>query len=221
MPVPDAPEAPPVTDAPAAWAERLEQLRRDPRVVAAVLVAVVIAAAVVWMRAGSGEESPIASTVTTSAAPAASTTSPPRKLVHVAGAVRAPGVVELEPGGRVRDAIVAAGGPADDADVARLNLAAPVADGERVAVPRIGEPDPVAAFGDAPAGGSATPNGPLNLNTATARDLEELPGIGPVLAEAIIKERERVGGFDAVDDLKQVRGIGEQRFADIRDLVAV
>ena len=65
------------------------------------------------------------------------------------------------------------------------------------------------------------PAGPLNLNTATATELETLPGIGPTLAEAIVREREKRGGFEAVDDLKQVRGIGEGRFADIRDLVTV
>ena len=140
--------------------------------------------------------------------------------MHVVGAVRTPGVVELDSGARVRDALAAAGGPADDADVDRLNLAAPVTDGERVAVPRRGEPDPVPVAGDATANGGA-PSGPLDLNTATATDLETLPGIGPTLAEAIVRQREKMGRFQSVDDLKQVRGIGEGRFADIKELVRV
>jgi competence protein ComEA len=104
--------------------------------------------------------------------------------------------------------------------VERLNLAAPIADGQRIAVPRIGMPDPAPVAGEAPIGGG-TGTGPLDLNTATATDLETLPGIGPTLAEAIVRERERRGGFASVEDLKQVRGIGEARFADIRELVVV
>ena len=156
-----------------------------------------------------------------STVPAPSTTTPPRALVHVVGAVRTPGVVELDGGARVRDALAAAGGPADDADVERLNLAAPVTDGERLAVPRIGEPDPAPRRRRRPTPSDGAPAGPLDLNTATATDLETLPGIGPTLAEAIVRQREKMGRFKSVDDLKQVRGIGEGRFADIRDLVRV
>jgi competence protein ComEA len=207
---------------PASLLERVQEWRRDPRVAGLVVVAVVVAALVVWMRsgpAGPGNAGPAA--VSATSVPAPTTTIAPRVLVHVVGAVRAPGVVELDAAARVRDALAAAGGPADDADVERLNLAAPLTDGERLAVPRIGEPLPVPVAGEpGPAAGGAAP-GPLDLNTATATDLETLPGIGPTLAEAIVREREKRGRFTSVEDLKQVRGIGDGRFADIRDLVRV
>jgi len=145
--------------------------------------------------------------------------------VHVAGAVVRPGVVELPPGSRVIDAVEAAGGARPEADLDRLNLAAPLADGQRVAVAKVGEPPPVldpgAAATGASAGGSAGSGGPLDLNTATQQQLEELPGVGPVLARSIISERERRGGFRRVEDLRSVRGIGDQRFSDLKALVTV
>jgi competence protein ComEA len=185
----------------------------------------------VWLRANtsaSPSPSPAAASasraeVDTTAGRSGTTTSTASLLVHVVGAVRASGVVELAPDARVRDAVAAAGGPADDADLQQMNLAAPVADGQRIAVPRIGEVAPPAAAGGpaGPAPEGSAPAGPLNLNTATATELEALPGIGPTLADAIVRAREKLGGFKTVEDLKQVRGIGEARFADIRDLVTV
>lgn len=202
--------------------ERVQELRDDSRVALAIVLIVIVAAGVVWFRSSGSDAAPRTSTtVDGSSVPAASpTTIPTHAVVHVVGAVRAPGVVELEADARVRDALAAAGGPADDADVERLNLAAPITDGQRIAVPKIGAPDPAPIAGDASVGGD-TAAGPLNLNMATAGDLEALPGIGPTLAEAIVRERERRGGFSSVEDLKQVRGIGEARFADIRELVSV
>jgi competence protein ComEA len=202
-----------------ARAGRWEVLRHDPRVVAGLVAIVVVATAFAWWRAGATAPSPAAPGAAAPTSAATATTSP-RTLVHVVGAVRAPGVVELSGGARVRDALAAAGGPSDDADAGRLNLAAPVADGQRIEVPRVGDPPVAPAAGGAPSDPGAPP-GPLNLNTATAADLEELPGIGPTLAAAIVRERERRGRFESVDDLQEVRGIGEQRLADIRDLVAV
>ncbi len=142
--------------------------------------------------------------------------------MHVAGDVARPGVVRLTAGARVVDAIAAAGGGLPDADLDRLNLAAKVADGQRVAVAKIGEPAPIET--GAVAGGVAgdgAPSGPINLNAATATQLEDLPGIGPSLAAAIITERDKRGGFKAVAELQDVRGIGELRYADIKDLVSV
>jgi len=147
--------------------------------------------------------------------------------VHVAGAVVRPGVVELPSGSRVIDAVEAAGGARADADLDRLNLAALLTDGQRVAVARAGEPPPAldegatgGPSGGAPAVGGAA-GGPVNLNTATQQQLEGLPGVGPVLAQAILRERDRRGGFRRVEDLRGVRGIGEKRFADLRPLVTV
>jgi competence protein ComEA len=148
-------------------------------------------------------------------------------VVHVAGAVTQPGVVELKAGARVIDAVEAAGGALATADLDRMNLAAELTDGQRVLVQNVGDPPaPGPAPGD-PSGSSTgaapgeTPGGLLDLNTATSEQLEELPGIGPVLAEAILSERERRGGFRNVLELRDVRGIGEKRFADLVDLVTV
>ncbi len=172
--------------------------------------------------AGSGAPASVA----TSGGPTAAKRTRPL-VVHVAGAVVRPGVVELPPGSRVIDAVEAAGGARPEADLDRLNLAALLADGQRVAVAKAGEPPPVldsAAAGTgtgASAGGSAGSGGPLDLNTATQQQLEELPGVGPVLARSIISERERRGGFRRVEDLRSVRGIGDQRFSDLKPLVTV
>jgi competence protein ComEA len=227
---PDVPARPLVPE-PVSLLARVQQLRSDPRVAVALVALAVIAGVVVWVRTSNGAAAPPAAdavangTTVASASDSTSTTVASGLVVHVVGAVQSSGVVELLAGARVRDAVVAAGGAADDADLQRLNLAAPVTDGQRIAVPRIGEPDPAPVAGENPGGttggGTEVPAGPLNLNTASATELEILPGIGPTLAEAIIREREKRGGFDAVDDLKEVRGIGEGRFADIRDLVTV
>lgn len=225
-PDPDALARPPALEARAPLSERVQQWRSDPRVAAVVVVVVLLAAGAVWIRSTAAGSSPPAPSPITAApaAPAPSTTAKAGPMVHVVGAVRASGVVELPPGARVRDAVAAAGGAADDADLERLNLAAPVTDGQRIAVPSLGDPAPAAGAGDPSVSGTSSdgaPAGPLNLNTATATDLETLPGIGPTLADAIVRAREKVGGFKSIDDLKQVRGIGEARFADIRDLVTL
>ncbi len=138
-------------------------------------------------------------------------------LVHVAGAVVEPGVYELMPGARVRDAIVAAGGPTEAADWNAVNLAAVVADATRIYVPVVGEEvPPDMAVGPSTA---SVPAGPVDLNRATADELEELPGVGPATATAIVTERERNGPFVDVDDLDRVPGIGPAKLAALRDLV--
>lgn len=138
-------------------------------------------------------------------------------LVHVAGAVIEPGVYELRPGARIRDAIVAAGGPTESADWNAVNLAAVVADATRIYVPEVGEEVPadvMVGSGPAPA-----PAGPVDVNRATADELEELPGVGPATAAAIVTERERNGPFADIDDLDRVPGIGPAKLAALRDLV--
>jgi competence protein ComEA len=145
-------------------------------------------------------------------------------LAHAAGAVARPGVYSLPAGSRVGDLLAAAGGPIGDADVDRLNLAAPVADGSRVYVPTLGEVVPAeAASGGGSGGGTGDPttSGPLDLNTADAVALEDLPGIGPATAAAIIAHRQEHGPFRSVDDLLDVRGIGDAKLAAVRDLVTV
>lgn len=147
-----------------------------------------------------------------------STTAPSEVVVHVAGAVLAPGVHRLPPGARVVDAVEASGGLAPDADASAVNLAALLVDGAQVYVPRLGEAPPaVAAVGAS----AADASGPVDLNTADAALLETLPGIGPATAAAIIDHRERHGPFASVEGLLEVRGIGEAKLAALRDLVRV
>jgi competence protein ComEA len=241
VPVPPRPE--PRRPLPAVSVlERLRDRWGDPRVRIAALLVAALVAGLVWYQlgvrgtasagAGASAAAPTTAPATERStapgdAPGASTTSEPRgtAVVHVAGAVVHPGVVTLHAGARVVDAIQAAGGGAPGADLDRLNLAAKVVDGQRIAVAVVGAPTPPAVDGAAPDGagggdGSAG-SGPVNLNTATESQLEELPGIGPSLAAAIIAEREKRGGFKAVGELQDVRGIGEMRFAEIKDLVSV
>lgn len=139
--------------------------------------------------------------------------------VHVAGAVRRPGVYRVAPGSRVDAAVQAAGGFGRRADAAAVNLAAPVQDGQQVVVPERGAAGAVAASGaSAPAGGA--PDGTrISLSTATAEQLETLDGIGPALAARIIEYRDAHGGFRSIDELQEVDGIGEKRFAALRDAV--
>lgn len=174
--------------------------------------------------AASGAQVQPLATGATSVTAGGSSTVPVAVVVHVAGAVNRPGVVTLPSGSRVVDAVDAAGGGLPDADLDRLNLAALLADGERILVARVGDPPTTgnAGGGVTPQGGvTAVPAGPIDLNAATQADLEELPGIGPTLAAAIITERTRRGGYTDVAQLQQVPGIGEGRYAQIRDLVTV
>lgn len=148
---------------------------------------------------------------------------PRAAVVHVAGAVRRPGVYRLAAGDRVQDAVRRAGGPTARGDVGAINLAAPVEDGVRVVVPE--RPPRVAAgAGAAPAAGAAAGDGaaaapPVDLNTATAEQLETLDGVGPATAARILDHRRAHGGFRTVEDLGQVPGIGPKRLAALRDRV--
>jgi competence protein ComEA len=132
-------------------------------------------------------------------------------IVHVAGAVRRPGLYRLREGSRVADAVARAGGPARTAQLELVNLAAHIADGEQIVVPRRGAP--------AAATGSSTA-GPVHLNTATLEQLDALPGVGPVTAQKILDYRQAHGAFSSVDELDAVPGIGPARLADLRSLVA-
>lgn len=157
------------------------------------------------------------------AAPAATSTTAARQVVvHAAGAVASPGLYRLAQGARVADVLDAAGGAAPDADLGRVNLAAPVADGSQVYVPRVGEAPPAGSLTTGGGGGGrGAPAAPLDLNTATLAQLEELPGIGPSTARAILDERERRGRFGSVEELLDVRGIGPAKLDGLRDLVTV
>ena len=139
-------------------------------------------------------------------------------VVAAAGAVVNPGLYRLAAGARVADVLNAAGGPAPDADVDQLNLAARVSDGDRVYVPRKGEAPPP----DATAGaGSSAATAPVNLNTATLEQLETLPGVGPTTAQAILDYRRAHGRFHTVQDLLEVQGIGPSKLEKLRPKVKV
>ncbi|MGQ5426876.1 ComEA family DNA-binding protein [Thermophilibacter sp. ZX-H3] len=140
-------------------------------------------------------------------------------VVHVDGAVGSPGVYELEGEPRVNDAIAAAGGLAEGADTSGLNLAARLADGEKVHVPLVGEAPQASAEPASGSGGGS--DGPVNLNTATVEELDELPGVGEATALAIVEDRETNGPFSSPEDLMRVSGIGEKKFAKLEGLVCV
>ena len=148
------------------------------------------------------------------AAPAATPApTPPLIVIDVVGAIAHPGVVRLPAGSRVLDALLAAGGMTGDADLFALNKAAPLRDGMRIYVPRPGETVPAGAAGSAA-------ETKLNLNTATANELDGLPGVGPTTAAAIVRARAS-RPFAAIDEL-QTRGLVSPKvFADLRDLVTV
>ncbi|MEU4778359.1 ComEA family DNA-binding protein [Micromonospora sp. NPDC023633] len=203
--------------------------RRGVRALAAVAVLVVLGAGFwAWRSRPQAEPvRPVATAegsgpaVTGLAEPAA--TPAGELVVAVAGKVRRPGLVRVPAGARVADAVEAAGGALPGVDVALLNPARKVADGELilvgVAAPPGAAPPPGAAAGGAP--GAPGAGGRLNLNTATLAQLDALPGVGPVLAQRILTHRDQQGGFRSVGDLRQVDGIGDARYEQLKDLVTV
>ncbi len=163
--------------------------------------------------AGSARETRLAPLVP--AAPSAATRDAERLVVHVAGSVRRAGLYRLRDGSRVADAIARAGGPTRRADLGALNLAAPLADGQQVLVPRRAPP----AAGGSGSGSPSSVVGKVSLATATVDQLDELPGIGPVTAQKIVDWRTAHGAFQSVDDLDAVPGIGPARIEQLRDAV--
>jgi competence protein ComEA len=210
------------------WYHRI-RTGEDPVAFGAVVLVVAVGAGFFWYRAGLGG-GPAEAGALPRPAPVATTSSTGGAVplvVHVAGAVRRPGLYRLPPGSRVADAVEAAGGPQPAADLDRLNLAGRLADGQRVAVARRGQPEPpgppgaVSGADGGPAAEAGGPAEPVDLNTAGPAELQTLPGVGPATARAILEERARRGGFKSPRDLLGVPGIGERRFARLRDRVRV
>jgi competence protein ComEA len=187
----------------------------------AVALVVLVALVVAWRQVGAGGSTPdtvrVAPIVPAGASrsPAAVSSTGPALVVDVAGAVRRPGLVHLPKGARVADAVAQAGGLTRNAERTGVNLAALVSDGEQVLVPVRGAG--VAAAGAPGAAGTAT--GPVSLNSASAEQLDTLPGIGPVTAQKIVSYRQQHGAFTSVDGLDAIPGIGPARISELQGLV--
>ena len=203
------------------------------RLIASASAVVIVCLGAFWLVRS--PQPPIEASLPQATAPAIGATLPPpepapvtsvgtdtRVTVHVAGAVRTPGVYELRNGDRVGEAITAAGGATLDGRPDLLNLAAVVVDGSRIYVPVEGEPVVLPLFEVAETD-TASPGatGPIDVNRASASDLETLPGVGPTTAAAIVAERERNGPFLSPDDLERVSGVGPGKVALLRELVTV
>jgi competence protein ComEA len=200
--------------------ERLAALSRGELVGLVALLAVTLGGAGLWYVRSLPRPVEVAAAPSggTASAPALASPSPEVVvLVDVAGWVRRPGVYEFTEGARVIDAIDAAGGARSGAVLEALNLAAPLTDGTQILVPREGQE----GVAPAPVTGGAVAGGLVNVNSAIATELEELPGIGEVIAQRIIDYRTENGPFATVDELLEVSGIGDAILESIRELVTV
>jgi competence protein ComEA len=187
------------------------------RVLAAAILALVLVV-VAWRHTAAGAPAPLRVAPVTAARAASPATAARLLVVDVVGAVRRPGLVRLAEGSRVAAAIAQAGGLRRGAERAGVNFAAPVSDGQQVVVPQRGAA--VAAGAGGGGGGAASAStGPVSLSSATAEQLDALPGVGPVTAEKIVAYRQQHGAFRSVDELDAISGIGPSRIADLRGLV--
>ncbi len=181
--------------------------------------------------AAPGGQSPGAPAALASPGASAAATPAADALVYVCGAVRSPGVVRLPQGSRVGDALALAGGATAEAELAAVNLAAKVADGQQVLVPEKAPPGSgpaaagVASLAAGGSGGGSSPAGapasPVNINTASLEELDSLQGVGPSTAQKIVDYRTANGPFASIDDIKNVSGIGDAKFAAIKDSITV
>ena len=199
--------------------DRLATLSRAELIALVAVVGVTVAGAGFWyvrslpapVQVRSGPSGALVAAPTASASPATVI------LVDVAGWVRRPGVYEFAEGARVIDAIDAAGGARPGAVLSSLNLAAPLVDGTQVLVPKESQSAPTTETGT----GTSDTTGLVNVNSATNAELETLPGIGEVIAQAIVDHRTENGPFTSVEQLVDVSGIGDATLEDIRELVTV
>jgi competence protein ComEA len=185
--------------------------------VVALIVVLAAAGAVGLLLARRPETAPIEIRPPAPTATPLPTATPAPWRVYVTGAVRHPGVVTVAPAARVEDAVRAAGGPADEADLERINLAAPVYDGQHLRVPAVGEEFSVTDEGLASPGVARR----VNINLATVAELDTLPGIGEVTAAKIVAYRQQHGPFRTIEAIMDVSGIGEAKFEAIKALITV
>ncbi|GAB3829246.1 helix-hairpin-helix domain-containing protein [Kribbella italica] len=160
------------------------------------------------------------SPVTGPTPPTKATTPPTTLVIHVAGKVRRPGLIHTKSGNRVADALEAAGGALPGADLTTLNLARPLTDGEQILVGTPNQPPPPTTNStNRPA--TPTSTGPIDLNTATLDQLDDLPGVGPVLAQRILDYRTEHGRFTTIDQLQEVSGVGTKKYEDLKPHVRI
>jgi competence protein ComEA len=178
-------------------------------IVGVLSVLLVVAGAVIYLRRPTSQPIEIVEP------PPTPIPSPAQVAVYVTGAVLEPGVYYLPQECRVQDALEAAGGPTANADLDRVNLAQRVHDEDQIYFPEVGEEN----LPSTRTGGSG--EGQININSASVREMEELPGIGPALAQCIIDHRETHGPFSTIEEIMEVRGIGPGVFEDIRELITV
>lgn len=198
------------------------------------LAGVIIGAVVVGYFFGTRKSEPATTFSKQTSNTFSSSTSTTEKIskikVYVAGAVNSPGVIEIESSARVTDAIAAAGGTSPTADLINCNLAGFLADGASIQVPskgnsspgKCGESSATSSIGQTGSSGAGiVAGGKVNLNTASQTEIETLPGIGPTMGAAIIAYRTQHGSFSSINDLRKVKGIGDKRFADLKDQVTI
>lgn len=198
------------------WLGRLDEMRSRPEVIGFTVVVLLSLVAVAYFSSRPGSDVDVADLIPEirleTTLPAA--TREPQLIVHVSGAVVTPGVYTLDPEARVLDAIEAAGGPTSEGLVHQLNLAAPLADGVQVRVPIEGEIVQ-------PIGPDVGMSSQINVNRASAPELERLPGIGPAIASAIVSYRDDHGAFSSAEELLEVPGIGPAKLEMFIDQVVV
>ena len=203
------------------WRERLQELasrRKDTWPLLAVAAAGVV---VTLVLTGGNAPARVAPPARPAPLPTTSPSQGSALLVHVAGAVRRPGLYEFPAGARVADAVETAGGPVGRADLDALNLAEPLVDGTKVEVVRVGETPTLSAPAAAAGTGAPQPGALIPLNAADQAMLETIPGVGPVTATAILAYRDEIGSFSSLEQLLEVDGIGPATFDSIRAYVTL
>jgi competence protein ComEA len=186
------------------------------------VVVILALAGVVFVQVLKPKPAPIFLTTSTPSPLPEATPTPCPLRVYVSGAVNQPDVYVLPPDSIVKDALLAAGGPTDAADLDRINLALPVADGQHIYVPYMGEENPpVEPPSEQPSSGGSASDEKVNINTADQATLETLPGVGPSLAQRIIEYRQIHGPFERIEDVMNVSGIGPATFAKIQNLIKI